>query len=73
MCAMTGTCDELRKVISEAETMGWTVGRTRNNHLKFQMPGKRSVFTSGTPGDWRATKNALGKLRRAMKESRPNG
>lgn len=70
---VTVSSDQLRQVIVEAAAMGWSVERTRNNHLKFQMPGKRSVFTSGTPSDWRATKNALGKLRRAMKEDRPNG
>jgi len=68
MRSVAGCCAELRKVIGEAQAMGWSVNRTRANHLKFQMPGKRPVFTSGTPGDWRATKNALGKLRRAMRE-----
>lgn len=67
MARLSKSNDEQRKVIAEAVLMGWTVGRTRSNHLKFEQPGMRPVFTSSTPGDWRATKNALGMLRRAMR------
>ncbi len=47
---------------------GWQVLRTRGGHLRFRKPGCAPIFTSSTPSDWRAYKNALAMLVRADRE-----
>lgn len=59
------TADIKRK----AEAMGWAVRLTNGNHLRFDKPGHRPVFTSLTPGDCRSGKNALAKLRRVERQT----
>ena len=51
----------------EAEKLGFAVERASNGHCKFTKPGVRAVFFSGTPGDHRAIKNGVAKLRRACR------
>lgn len=54
------------EVVKQAEEAGWTTAKTRKNHWRFNPPGGGPpVFTSGTPGDFRAFQNFLTKLRRA--------
>ncbi|SDI35769.1 hypothetical protein SAMN05216588_11586 [Pseudomonas flavescens] len=48
-----------------AANNGWTARRTRGGHVRFQKPGCTPVFTSSTPSDWRAYRNALAMLVRA--------
>jgi hypothetical protein len=59
---------DMQNLIKEAEAMGWTAGITRNGHLRFTHPDRRTVFASSTPGDVRAIANTRGKLRRASAE-----
>ncbi len=51
-------------VIECAERLGYRVGRTRGGHLRFSKPGRRPIFTSSTPSDWRPPRNAMSQLRR---------
>lgn len=62
---LRSTSDELRKHIRWAEENGWSVSRTKKNHLKFTRDGVPSVFFSGTPSDRRSIKNHKSQLRRA--------
>lgn len=48
-----------------AANNGWQARRTRGGHVRFQKPGRQPVFTSSTPSDWRAYRNALAMLVRA--------
>lgn len=58
---------DVKRVIGEAEKLGFAVERAGNGHCKFTKPGVRAVFFSGTPGDHRAIKNGVAKLRRACR------
>jgi len=53
------------KIIAEAKKLGFTMTRTRGEHMKFTKPGHQPVFTSGSPSDHRAAKNAISNLRRS--------
>ena len=61
--------DGLRRVTEEAEALGFSISRTRNGHLRFDLTGVPAVFFSSTPGDHRAILNGVAKLRRAKKFS----
>lgn len=54
----------LRDIAKAAQEQGWTVAKTRNNHMKFQAPSGAIVFTSSTPSDVRAVHNLTASLRR---------
>lgn len=63
---MAGQDSLFYDVVKQAEEAGWTTEKTSKNHWKFNPPGGgRPVFTSGTPGDFRAFQNFLTKMRRA--------
>lgn len=51
-----------------AKANGWLYSRTRKGHLRFFKEGRMVVITSGTPSDWRATRNALAMLAKADRE-----
>lgn len=57
--------NEWQKLISAARAQGWTIEVRRNSHLKWVSPDGKSVFTSSTPSDHRAVKNARRDLRKA--------
>jgi len=59
--------DTTKRLIAEAQALGWAVQRTRGGHLKFVRPGYRTRFFSSTPSDHRAWRNALADLRRATR------
>lgn len=61
--------DGLRRVTEEAEALGFTITRTRNGHLRFDLTGVPAVFFSGTPSDHRAILNGIAKLKRAKRFS----
>jgi hypothetical protein len=65
--ANTNTPKDLRNLVKLAESQGWEFGRTNSGHVKFCSPytTEAPVFYSGTPGDHRAQKNLVAKLRRA--------
>lgn len=55
---LRGAPKELRKIIREAEELGWTFQRTKASHIKAKhADGVRMVFISGTPSDYRALMN----------------
>lgn len=56
----------LTELIRFAQAHGWQVSRTGGGHLRFSKAGCRPVFTSSTPGDHRAVRNARAMLRRQM-------
>lgn len=58
---------EVKRVIAEAEKLGFAVAHANNGHCKFTKAGIPAVFFSGTPGDRRAIKNGIAKLRRACR------
>lgn len=63
--AQNAYSSEFKDIIREAEEQGWVLDRTSKGHVKMIPPDRGPpVFTSGTPGDYRAIKNFLGKLRR---------
>lgn len=66
---MAGQSNDFYDVIKAAEAEGWTSERTGKNHWRLNPPegvnGGRPIFTSGTPGDFRAYQNFLTKLRKA--------
>lgn len=56
---------DMKRIVREAEALGWRVERTRNNHLSFFSPdGKHVVHTGGTPQDWRAIRNLQAQIHR---------
>lgn len=46
---------------------GWSVRRTRGNHICFFKRGCAPIFTSSTPSDYRANMNAKARLRRQQR------
>ena len=44
---------------------GWEVSRTSGGHLKFTKSGFTPIFTSTTASDFRSSRNAQARLRRA--------
>lgn len=49
---------ELKPLIKQAEKCGWSVTRTRADHLKWVRPGGgMPYFSSSTPSDRRAITN----------------
>lgn len=48
---------ELRALARAAERQGWSVERTRNNHLKWKPPQGQYYVSSSTPSDHRALRN----------------
>lgn len=57
--------DGTQRVVEFALSLGFKPTWTRNGHLKFSKPERKTVFFSGTPGDHRAYKNGISKLRNA--------
>lgn len=56
---------EWRSLIDHAQANGWTVTRTKGDHLRFQGPQGQLVFGASTPSDAkRALKNTESLLRR---------
>lgn len=54
---------DYRPIAKVALAQGWTIGRTRRNHLVWQAPSGVKVFTPGTPSDWRSLPNVIRKLK----------
>lgn len=57
---------EIDTLIQWAKLQGYTVGTTKNSHLRFISPQGYTVFGSSTPSDRRAIANIRGKLRRQL-------
>ncbi|APQ10976.1 hypothetical protein BJP27_05480 [Pseudomonas oryzihabitans] len=56
----------LRALVAFALGEGWVVTRTQGGHLRFTKTGYAPIFTSSTPSDHRAGRNARAQLRRAQ-------
>lgn len=54
----------MRPVVKLAESLGYRVDKTNGGHLRFLKPGRRPLFTSSTPSDWRSQRNIMSELRR---------
>lgn len=55
----------LLPLVSFALNEGWDVSRTASGHLKFSKAGCAPIYTGTTASDYRATRNAKARLRRA--------
>jgi hypothetical protein len=55
------------RIIRLAEAQGWTVVRTKGNHIRFIPADKtqQMVHTPSTPSDHRSFKNSLAQLRKS--------
>jgi len=64
---------EWKELADAAKAAGWQIIPTNSGHVKWEPPQRSlttvghggSIFTAGTPSDWRAIKNTRAKLRRA--------
>lgn len=61
----------LLSLVKFALNEGWDVNRTGGGHLKFTKAGLSPIYTSTTASDYRASRNAKARLRRA--ERHQNG
>lgn len=59
-----------RRLLEVAKVHGWAAVATRGGHIKLCKAGCEPQFVSSTPSDHRAYKNALARLRRAMRPPR---
>jgi predicted RNA binding protein YcfA (HicA-like mRNA interferase family) len=58
----------IRELLTLADELGWELSYTRGGHLAFTKKGKRPVFASSTPSDWRTTRNLTAQLVRSEQE-----
>lgn len=56
---------EIDRVMDVANELGYRVERTASSHYRFLRPGCEPVYHSSSPGDPRAWKNCIARLRRA--------
>lgn len=64
-----GRCEGVHRVVELAEELGFSCASTSRGHIKFTRPATTTVFFSGAPHDWRAIKNGIAQLRRAVRDS----
>lgn len=58
-------CEDVKRVVAFAVTIGFEPEWTNGGHLKFSKPERKPVFFSGSPGDPRAYKNAISNLKKS--------
>ena len=63
--AKLARCDLTKRLLSYAEQLGFEAQFTKKSHIKFTKPGRRSVYTSGSPSDHRTLLNAESNLRKS--------
>jgi hypothetical protein len=57
---------ELDKLLRELKRQGFSYSKTRKQHYAVYSPEGELVATlSGTPSDWRSSKNSMAQLRAA--------
>lgn len=61
---MPANVKELKQIRLAAEDRGWIVEMTRGNHLRWQHPSGKIMFTALTPSDNRALKNISAWIRK---------
>lgn len=60
-----------KPIIEYAHTLGFSVScAKRNQHLRFKKQGCQTIYSSATPSDHRAMKNAMCQLRRSSNGAR---
>lgn len=62
---INGVDRETRAILRVAMDAGWTVERTKSQHMKVTSPRGVVIITAGTASDRRACKNFRARLRRA--------
>lgn len=55
----------IRPAMEYARELGYRASRTSGGHLRFSKPGRRTVFSSSTPSDWRTARNVISQLRKS--------
>ena len=55
---------EWHVLVDAAQAAGWSVAKTRGNHVKWASPTGAVVFSASTPSDRRAIHNIRAMLRR---------
>lgn len=53
-----------QSLVEAAQGAGWSVAKTRGNHVKWVSPTGAVVFSASTPSDHRAIYNIRAQLRR---------
>jgi hypothetical protein len=61
--------DYRKRLAALAKQHGYTVGRTRNDHLVLTKPGRPKIFTSWTPSSRHVLKNVAADLKRAERQA----
>jgi hypothetical protein len=61
--------DYRKRLAALAKAHGYTIGRTRNDHLVLTKPGRPKIFTSWTPSSHRVLKNVAADLKRAERQA----
>lgn len=56
---------EIRKLASRMAKLGYSATITGKNHVKFVKPGRKPLFTSGTPSDHRTARNFASLVKRS--------
>ncbi|HFK2002990.1 TPA: hypothetical protein ACPWFJ_004720 [Pseudomonas aeruginosa] len=62
---LRGGAAELKQLIRDAVSQGWSASRTSGGHIKLSKDRRRPIFVSSTGSDQRGLKNARADLRRA--------
>lgn len=55
---------DMKPCVDYAETNGWEIRVSKNNHIQFRKPNRKMVTTSWSASDGRAHKNCLAELKR---------
>lgn len=55
---------EWRKLKKQAEDQGWTVEKTKNNHIRWTNPDGEIVISPSTPSENRGMKNFLSVMKK---------
>lgn len=65
---------EIKQIVQDAESRGWTREPSRNGHIKLRHPTTgRMVVMASTPSDVRALKNIRAELKRKEREAENEG
>lgn len=55
---------EMKKLCRSLKKRGWTIGQTRNQHVKLIAPWGETIFAASSPSDYRSIKNLRALIRR---------
>lgn len=63
--AKIARCELTKRLVAYALELGFEAAFTKKSHIKFTKPGRKPVFTSGSPSDHRTLMNAESNLRKS--------